>query len=592
MSSPKKHAIWGLHISEYFFKDPTNAFFPKDRSLPTLRHVTTVAIPHLERIALHGQPSSETIDMLRSVLSLIHRPKELHCLTNNTLLTACMKSLKTSYSGNLQDDGEELFAYEFGFLCFRVILLLVQVGILARANTLEAFASSKSDASDPNSTSAALSLSAAQLVLDAAKEENSREKLFGAFKSQTGEHISLWTSGNVGGVDVEFLSRFIWRSRKELLQICTNVANTGWSFALLLLGEHLRWALEAGECYYPYEWVGLQMLCYRQILVAPSQMEISYLTDICTSAEMLRIEKTEELCADAIQDLEDAKILMAVLAHRMNPSLNVARLPSLSAESILGWFIQYHIMHEFTDLIPEFLEATYSWIWAELSDSIAQGLSMNNQLAKYASHALDFTRGVYKRRLSSHQRASFTKLLSELDFVNLMGRLILVPLELGSTILNLPAGVAHADSFQDIREDWRGVQLEIFDFVKVYGMTAGSSNRAFASSYPDWLKTWHCFDIHFPHHRAKSQFINDWANACRFLWSRLGTEFGYDVRPYQERFECAYMRCPGVVFRFGAEFACECMGVAYCSLRCQHAHWLEPTAGAHRTVCTRSSGDV
>ncbi|KAG8744786.1 hypothetical protein FRC10_009434 [Ceratobasidium sp. 414] len=354
-----------------------------------------------------------------------------------------MRSLR-SYSRNLQDDGEALFANEFGFLCFRVILLLVQVGILARANALDAFASDKSDVSDPNDISVALSIAAAQLVLDAAKKEDSREKLFGAFKSQDGERVSLWTAGNVGGVDVEFLTRLIWRSRKELLQICTEVASTGWSFALLLLGEHLRWALEADQWLTAVlqKLLSLRMLCYRQILVAPSQMEISYLTKICISAEELRIEKTEELYADAIQDLDDAKILMAALARRMKPSPNVVRLPAWIAERILGWFIQYHVMHDFTDLIPEFLKTTYSWIWAELAGSVAQGPSY-----------------------------------------------------------------ARAGTVQGARGVWKDLQMEIFNFVKVYDMTATSSNHALASSYPDWAEIRHCFDTQFPHHRVKSQWI-------------------------------------------------------------------------------------
>ncbi|KAG8695205.1 hypothetical protein FRC09_009309, partial [Ceratobasidium sp. 395] len=431
----KRHLVWGLPFSDYFLKDPASAFFPDDRPRPTLEHVKRAAIPHLERLAGHGKPSSETIGMLRDVLSLIYTPKELRYLASNTLLDGCMAGLRT-YSA--LDGDQDLLQWEFGFLCFRVALLVVQVSILTRANMLKAFTRSQTGVNGPDNILVALSEAASRRILDVAKEPNSREKLFGTFITKDGEEktTGLWDEGSYGGVPVEFLCRMVWRGRREILQICTEVTTTGWSFVFLLLKEHLRWALESGECRWPFEWAGIQMLAYRQILVAPSMSEIAYLTDICVAGAANRSKQSEPLYEDAIQDKEDIEILMIAVTRRMKPSLITPRLPAESAEPLLGWFTHYQIMPGQTKLVPEFLQATYLWIWAELADGIPQHLSENRKLVRYASHTIYFTRLVFYLHQASLDRAVFTNTLLEVDFVNLTGRLLLAPLEIGSTLLN------------------------------------------------------------------------------------------------------------------------------------------------------------
>ncbi|KAG9124370.1 Glycosyl phosphatidyl inositol anchor synthesis, partial [Ceratobasidium sp. 392] len=360
--------------------DPVNAFFPRDKPIPTPQYVKAVAIPHLERLASHDDLSFEVIDSLKNVLALANFPKELRCLNNNALLTGCVEGLRDCMYILREYDMPELLSYELGFFCFRVVLLIVQVGILTRANMLDSFVNNHSDSFDPSNISFDLSSAATQLVLDAAKEDNSREILFGTFKSRTGENLPLWANGYVGGADVEFLTKMIWRSRQDFLTICDQVSTTGWSFALLVLGEHLRWALKGGERSWTLEWAGLQILCYRQILVAPSPIEISYLTDISIVAQGQRTEISNEMFSKAILGQDDARLLMKLIARRMKPSPGVTQLPPRSAEPLLGWFSSYYINLDAKNLSTGLLEATYLWTWSELTSDTAQRPSSNNNL--------------------------------------------------------------------------------------------------------------------------------------------------------------------------------------------------------------------
>ncbi|KAG9114062.1 hypothetical protein FRC07_007697 [Ceratobasidium sp. 392] len=412
--------------------------------------------------------------MLRATLSLIHTPKELWCLGNNTLLNGCVRGLR-SYSQDLQAEDRELFTYDFGFLCFRVTLLVVQVSILARANMLDDFANSQSDVSDPNKISAALSEAATQRVLDATMKDNSRERLFGAFVAENGEirSTNLYDGGSYGGVPVEFLSRLIWRDRKEILQIFHEVKTTGWSFVFLLIKEHLRWARESEECYWPFEWAMMQMLCYRQILVTSSLSKISYLTDICIAGGNNRYQVSEPLYEDTIQDKEDIEVLMKALARRIKPSPMVPRLPVESAEPILGWFTHYLIMPTMADLVPEFFEGIYSWIWAEVTNSVVQGLSKNTKLVKFASHALYFTTKTFIAQLKNRKtKAELTEVLFKVDFVKLVGKLLLAPLEVGSTIMDLLSnrGSTHVT---EVLDEWANLQVHLRNNTLMSGCMPG-----------------------------------------------------------------------------------------------------------------------
>jgi hypothetical protein len=101
---PGKHDIWGRPVSEYFFSDPANAFFPKNKPIPTTQHAKTVAIPYLQNLF---NPLPDTCAMLESVLSLLHHPKELRHLDNTMLLARCMVALQ-NFTDDLEPTGNKV----------------------------------------------------------------------------------------------------------------------------------------------------------------------------------------------------------------------------------------------------------------------------------------------------------------------------------------------------------------------------------------------------------------------------------------------------------------------------------------------------
>ncbi|KAG9076959.1 hypothetical protein FRC06_009191, partial [Ceratobasidium sp. 370] len=120
--------------------------------------------------------------------------------------------------------------------------------------------------------SAALASFVARLVLDSTEKKKSRNWLFGVLTSQRGGRMSLRTVGGFYDADVEFFLKAIWRDRKTFSMICSQASSSGWSFALLVLGEHMQWALEDGF-EDEEQWGFLQTLCFRYVLTVPNPEE-------------------------------------------------------------------------------------------------------------------------------------------------------------------------------------------------------------------------------------------------------------------------------------------------------------------------------
>jgi hypothetical protein len=134
------------------------------------------------------------------------------------------------------------------------------------------------------------------------------------------------------------------------------------------------------------------MLCFRYILVGPTPNEVHYLTNICTDAASYRLDANDEYYIVSFVDMEDARDVLQSYIDRMGPSPSQERLHADLVELLVG-FITQDVMLDLVDLIPGFLRATYSWVWTELEYTVehAKLLSDNGDLAKCATHALEFT---------------------------------------------------------------------------------------------------------------------------------------------------------------------------------------------------------
>ncbi|QRV85267.1 hypothetical protein RhiJN_27367 [Ceratobasidium sp. AG-Ba] len=233
---------------------------------------------------------------------------------------------------------------------------------------------------------------------------------------------------NVGGfydTDVDFFLNAIWQDRKTLSMISAQTTFSGWSFALLALGEHMRWAGEVGVRKTGEQWGQLQTLSFRGMLASPSSEEVSCLSEICYDLPSYQFHPTEEDFLVSLVDSEDARAILETYNRRMLSSPDQDRLIVDNVSSILR-FVTQDVMIDFRDFHPGFVKATGRWFWEEIDENgdSADFLLKDEKLVECVTYTLKFTRQSYFALggANSKEIATLTKGLSEADFINLSGK--------------------------------------------------------------------------------------------------------------------------------------------------------------------------
>ncbi|CAE6417003.1 unnamed protein product [Rhizoctonia solani] len=250
-------------------------FFPSDDVVRSysLDYIKTIAIPHIDqRIEL----PEDLCAAYSAILSLLRFPQELQVLRDTSLLSKCSNHLREYINQTKRSwrSVPTLFSHESGFLCFRVIVLLLQVGILLHTDTLDQFLKEVSSGeSDPYQIAVTLSEFTMGLLLS--KDNSSpRDWLLAASSLQTaGRRTFLKSVGGFDNADAEDLLKLIWKDRNRFLEISSRIPTPGWALLLLILGEHMQWKSEVDG--------------------------------ICLVASASELKALETFCLDCVQDRPD-----------------------------------------------------------------------------------------------------------------------------------------------------------------------------------------------------------------------------------------------------------------------------------------------
>lgn len=97
-----------------------------------------------------------------------------------------------------------------------------------------------------------------------------------------------------------------------------------------------------------------------------------------------------------------------------------------------------------------------------------------------------------------------------------------------------------------------------------------TSKEPLTPFYPDWLKTWRCSNVGFPHHSVQSRLFKKHTKHCCGIFHSFGVALGYYNAMEESDINCAYPRCPAATFESDSQFFCErCLVAPYCSHSCQ-----------------------
>ncbi|EUC54050.1 glycoside hydrolase family 18 protein, partial [Rhizoctonia solani AG-3 Rhs1AP] len=237
------------------------------------------------------------------VLSTLYYPKELVVLNNTTLLSSCIRALRKIVTDNQSSRTFKLFSHETGFLCFRTIVLLVHIGILAHTNNLDYFRLMPHTlVSQPEEILMSLAELGTALKERSEREPNPRRWFLGSQISQAGRRTFLESVGGFTDSDAEFLLKLLWQDRKCFSK----------------LGEHMQWKSESD--YIPYEqWMPLETLCFRYSFYS-SASEVNLIGVFCVETVRDRPDPDEDLDDESYEkslvDTEDARQFLLAFIDR------------------------------------------------------------------------------------------------------------------------------------------------------------------------------------------------------------------------------------------------------------------------------------
>ncbi|CAE6447870.1 unnamed protein product [Rhizoctonia solani] len=574
---------WGRPIAEYLCQEPGSLSFPPTGRSRSSNYVKSVTLPALNYSFV---TRSNVCSLFSDLLSLLEHPKELHILDETMLLSRCMSILR-EYTDDSDPQSVKLFSYELGFLCFRVISLLLHVGILAHTNNFGAFSKKIGDSSNPHEVSVALQDFVMDLMHESKEQPKPRNWLLGILTSTSGGRMFLRTVGGFINTDVDFFLNVLWQDRKTFLEICASRLTPGWGLVVLLIGEHVEWASESGVQYSNLEqWARLQNLCFRYSFAA-SPSELKYLEDFCLKAGVYQSDPDDddedEYYETALVDTRDARVMLQAYLTRTSPTVRapLVPLPSGLALQLIGFFRQA-IFLDMVDLVPPLIKTSCVWIWKRLDESTHKvpHPSQDSTLNHYTIRTFDLIGRLYSQYdlgAPTTTIISFTKALAESDFVNLFAKLLLLPLSEGSDISKLASGevkpldqLSQSEDPNGLGQDWSRLVYKALFVCMSYGPNAKPSNGVISHFYQDWLKIWRCFDANFPQHHLAATSFEGHIKKCKLAAVALGTSFSYADRKTRTNIECSYPRCPGAAVEDDLQGACGgCFVIPYCSRLCQ-----------------------
>lgn len=144
-----------------------------------------------------------------------------------------------------------MFYYEYGYLCFQLMVLAVQAIILTRdaADGFKIYANTIKIAEIPSTPALLTAYTILQLEADDQTFQSDDPVKRYQIKSGSVEEkrLALAATGGISDLDSFFLIRALWDTRKELSYIGSKTATPGWCFVIEILFVHLMQEFKTGK---------------------------------------------------------------------------------------------------------------------------------------------------------------------------------------------------------------------------------------------------------------------------------------------------------------------------------------------------------
>jgi hypothetical protein len=144
-----------------------------------------------------------------------------------------------------------MFCYEYGYLCFEVMVLTIQVAMLTRlySGGFDTFMINARKCTHPRQLPTLLAIHTVLQIRICAQDPTNKGMSWVLQTSPiaNGGRVFLPAVGGLTNLDGLFLLKTLWESRKQFSFIGSKAATPGWSFIIQILGEHLLNDFQSGK---------------------------------------------------------------------------------------------------------------------------------------------------------------------------------------------------------------------------------------------------------------------------------------------------------------------------------------------------------
>ncbi|CAE6495682.1 unnamed protein product [Rhizoctonia solani] len=563
---------WGLGLDDYL--ESTERYTPSRR--PSLDQVK-------ESIKLFstGELTSRlTCTVLEDVLLLLQYPEYISSYARSpSVWGKKLLDPVLSIIGGYTEQGNKIFDHYFGFLCVQILAIGIQLDVLSQHGILSKVIHARALGEVTNEAEAV-----------------SHALYQGSLKIMVRSGIRC----SIVPQDLDDVLDILEESRCELFRICRTVPDIhGWDVIFVAVRNTFKTLptlttdFDISRNKHPIAWPLYDLNC-RYALAIPHH-ETMTIEALVAVTEWARHKES-----DKVPDLETiypgkAGVNMDVFALRdaLTDCLTrsgASRLHTLVAP-ILAKFVVHYIHHtkcSFSASSAPFFQAVFDRLWLEIEDDRCMtDLEYRKTTLKLAAalfdaigypfYAVVFTRDNSKGTLGTLPgSAFFTEMLLQADWINLTGRVFLLPVMplSGREVSEIELGNL-ADVYKEAKNE-----LSVFiTFLQRYGPEWAAR---FCTSFRDWLNVHRYIgsaslrlaDGHKPLLNHYDDVRKTWGGIPQFLgWSSSARQ-GY----------CFYTGCPNVNTQEMTTpsrvcGSCLSTSAAYCSEQCQRSdymrHYLE-----------------
>ncbi|CAE7143470.1 unnamed protein product [Rhizoctonia solani] len=545
LQRPPIHPLWGLPLHVY---------------LTCTNNQAPILLPHLDDInnslelLSTGEPTCEALELC---LSLSGSQSELKLIMRQGLLPGCMAALRRYCNEN------PLITHAFGLLCLRMLALITQVALLECVNP-----QNLTSADDGVYSHSALTRNVALVVQSwmapkydyPMKQKRHLRDLQWFEDSVTNQLTCLPKVGGMTSNDIEFLLNTLSANSELCQHLFRTFDFQGYCALLFVVWQKLlrinpiiSQAAQLGNLVFRY-WIRAYKIEHG-LLRYMFMWSVGRLRD---AGSPLR------LTANSEGDLR--AVVEAFIDKTYVPDL--PSMDSMATHDVAGLtdFVVDAFKPEVYDMAIPVLETLLSRVWVEIEDGDPPD---NEAIIRLTNYSLRLLSRKFLKDLD--WAALLALLLDEIDLINLLGRVLLLHLDVSGDETRFNPIVLFGQRVTAIMRALRECAPELVAY-------------SFNEKLDDWLKTFRWISSQ---HIAGTDLEPMQSQLRRKdVWMEIGAALGYD----DMLLPCANPRCAGGEY---ATLVCEiCRNVAYCSVDCHMSHWSTSGRDEHCRTCRRNSKQI